>query len=84
MYIDGSLGILAGSETNKKKTVPPSANHKRLDEEGQAMVQDLLKDRLRLARKFTSHVTMNYSDQICSISHKLVIFFDRKGNSRKE
>ena len=31
----------------------PRTNHKRLDKEGQAMIQDLLQERLRLAIKFT-------------------------------
>ena len=31
----------------------PRSNHKRLDEEGQASIQELLKERLRLAIKFT-------------------------------
>jgi hypothetical protein len=41
------------TKPNKEKTMTPATNHKRLDGEGQAIIEELLQERLGLAIKYT-------------------------------
>ena len=51
--LKGVLVSLEGYQPDKEKTMTPRTNHKRLDPEGQAIIGELLQERLRLAIKYT-------------------------------